>query len=308
MLVALLLLGSGRLHASPAAGADTLSRSRLADSVALIFWDWVDLSDSTLYIAKGGEDSFSAMENYCSEFFSLLHIVSDNAASRAVNNLMDKGLQAGVYDYLMAVAQKYLYNIQSPYFNEGLLLYFLDHKIARTDIAEIEKSRDKYLASMIRRNAVGSKALDFEIQMLKHGGSVSAGRVDPNAIRVYAKSSLYGFLSGCTERQMLMVVLFTSDCRDCRDGISRLRYSSSLRNKIAEGELAVLAVCIEGRLQDVESLVDKDWALGSDGGAIVQQSLYSTRNTPSIYLLERSGEVILKDASVSQAIDFLLSH
>lgn len=282
-----LMLGGGRLCASAdlRCGADTLSRSSLADSVALLYWDWVDLSDSTLYLASGGEESFSAMENYCSEFFSLLAACSPSGAQKAVGALMDKAAVARRYDYFMTVAEKYFYSLQSPYYNERLLLLFLWHKIGRTDIPEVEKSREKYLEAEVRRNMPGTQALDFNLE----GGG-----------------SLYKVLGACTERQTLMLVFFDAGCRDCLNGISRLGHSPAVGQKIAAGELAVLAVCTEGKLSSVSYMIPSGWIAASDNGAVLQNSLYRTLNTPSVYFIERDGTVALKDVSASAAIEYLL--
>ena len=271
---------------------------------ALHYWDQYDLSDSTLYRPVGGiagEDSFSAMETEAANFFALLKNVPDSVARIAVGNYLDRAALASrdgfdAYGQILGIAEKYFYNVQSPYYCEEMLLPFLDHKIARADIPEVEKSREKYLAMIIRRNSVGSKAEDFKLYEISGKG---AGK---------NTATLYEFLGQLTERQSLMIVFFTDGCRDCIDGIARLKHSPAVRNMISEGYLAVLAVCTQGQLSNVKARIPDSWTVADDGGYLFQNSLYSTRQIPSVYFLERDGVVLLKDASVSSAIQFLLEH
>ncbi|MBR5074399.1 MAG: DUF5106 domain-containing protein [Bacteroidales bacterium] len=265
------------------------------DTFLVHFWDGVDLSDSTLYVmpaAVAEDDGFSAMEEKAAAFFSILPSGSDSVAFRAVKALMDRAVavSSGIdaYGFFMSAAEKYFYSVQSPYYCEELLLPFLEHKIARTDIPEIEKSREKFLLGLIRRNSVGRMAEDFSL-------GDGAG-------------SLYGLLGSLSERQSLMIVFFSADCKDCMDGIARLKYSPAVSKKISEDELKVLAVCIEGRLKDVLSEIPSGWFKASDDGSIIRNSVYSIRHQPSIYILDRGGVVILKDADVSSAIQFLLGY
>ena len=267
------------------------------DSIAIHYWDYIDFSDTSLYVkplAAGSfyGNTFSAMEEMSGEFFSLLLNTSEPVLKSSVKRLLDKACsykdsRTDPFGFFMAVAEKYFYDIHSPYYNENSFLAFLDYKTGREDIAEIEKSREKYLSALIRKNMVGTMA---ENLALKGGG----------------KPSLYDVLGSLTERQSLMLVFFSAECGTCIDGITRLKYSPVLKKQIQEGEMAVLAVCVEGKLSHVKSVLPGDWMVASDGGAVYQDQTYSIRNTPSVYVLERSGIVLLKDADVSSAIDILL--
>ena len=276
-----------------------------ADHYVTHHWEGVDLAgfkaldiDSEPEVRGNG----FRLENHLAAYFWVLRMASDSVAEVSVKNLMDsvaevcgKGEYPTGYDKLLAAAEKYFYSLQSPYYSEKRLIPFLEHKIGRADVAEAEKSREKYLASIIRRNMEGMMALDVELYGFAAPGE--SGKKN---------TSLYKVLGGCSERQMLMVVFFSSGCRDCHAGMTRLEHSTVVRKMMSEGELAVLAVCIEGRASAASSLTRKGWMVASDAGAVVQNSLYSVRNTPSVYILERGGEVLIKDASVSSAIDFLL--
>ena len=286
----------------------------------LHYWDKYDLSDTTLYRPVGGvagDDSFSAMETEAANFFALLKTVPDSVARIAVDNYLDRAALASrdgfdAYGQIMGIAEKYFYNVNSPYYNENMLLPFLDHKIARGDIPEVEKSREKYLAFMIRRNSVGHVAENFEYTTSK--GKVCHLWDHLFECRILVtKPACNG--NGDEEVKVerftfppVMVVFFTADCRDCREGIVSLSYSAIVRNLVKEKKLRVLAICTEGNLSSVSSIIPKDWIAGSDGGYITRHRLYSIRHTPSVYYMDEEGTVLLRDADVSSAIQFLLEQ
>ena len=297
-----------------------MCRGAWAGSRCLELLGQVHLSDSTLYKPAGGlseDDSFSVMETEAAHFFSLLKNCPDSVARVAVDNLMNKAVLASgggfdAYGQIMGIAEKYFYNVQSPYYNEEMLLPFLDHKIARVDIPEIEKSREKYLAFMIRRNPVGYVAENFEYTTLKGEICHLWDRFIECRIRLTKPAcNRNGDEEVKVERfkfPPVMVVFFTADCRDCREGILSLSYSSIVRNLLKEKKLRVLAICTEGNLSSVSSIIPKDWIAGSDGGYIARHRLYSIRHTPSVYYMDEEGTVLLRDASVSSAIQFLLEQ
>lgn len=284
-------------------GGSAMYGQARADAYVRNCWDGFDYSLFTGLDKNLSDQSDTLSEAYRLErklagYFWVLRMASDSVAEVSVKNLMDSVLKASEtadggqgtaagYDNVLEAAERYFYTPGSPYFSEERLLLFLEHKIWRTDIAEVEKSREKYLAAMIRRNMVGTMAENLALK---------GGR----------KSSLYDVLGALTERQSLMLVFFSAECGTCIDGITRLKYSPVLKKQIQEGEMAVLAVCVEGKLSHVKSVLPGDWMVASDGGAVYQDQTYSVRNTPSVYVLERSGVVLLKDADVSSAIDFLL--
>ena len=265
-------------------GGSAMYGQARADAYVRNCWDGFDYSLFTGLDKNLSDQSDTLSEAYRLErklagYFWVLRMASDSGAQVSVRNLLDSvavycgsGEYPTGYDKLLEAAELYFYTPGSEYFSEKVFLMFLEQK---------------YLAALIKRNMVGSMAENLALK---------GGR----------KSSLYDVLGALTERQSLMLVFFSAECGTCIDGITRLKYSPVLKKQIQEGEMAVLAVCVEGKLSHVKSVLPGDWMVASDGGAVYQDQTYSIRNTPSVYVLERSGVVLLKDADVSSAIDFLL--
>jgi hypothetical protein len=294
-----------------------------ADHFVTHHWEGVDLSGfKSLDIDSEPEPRGNAfrLENHLAAYFWVLRMASDSVADVSVKNLMDsvanvcgKGEYPTGYDKLLAAAEKYFYSLQSPYYCEEMLLPFLDHKIARSDIPEIEKSREKFLAFMIRRNSVGHVAENFEYITLKGEVCHLWDRFSEYRISI-TKPACNGNGDGEEYKvekvhfPPIMVVFFTADCRDCREGIVSLSYSAIVRSLVKEKKLRVMAICTEGNLSSVSTIIPKDWIAGSDGGYIARNRLYSIRHTPSVYYMDKEGTVLLRDASVSSAIQFLLEQ
>jgi hypothetical protein len=294
-----------------------------ADSYVMSCWEGFDYSrfnhldmDAESEIISNAE----RLENKLAVYFWVLKMASDSVAQISVNKLMDnvaascgRGEYRTGYDKVMEAAERYFYTPDSPYYSEKRLLLFLNHKIGRTDIDEIERARSKYLVYMIRRNPVGYAAENFDYYDVDGNLQEFWDLFWRYTIHI-TKPACNGSGDGTVEYKYektlasspVLVVFFTSDCRDCRKGIKALKEAAVIQDLVKDKKLRVLAICTEGNLSSVSSLIPKDWIAGSDRGFIARNRLYVIRHSPSVYLMDGEATVLLRDASVSEALDFLL--
>lgn len=315
---------------SSAVESGQISQSQV-DRYALHFWDGEDVALlGTRLMSSDGQVALGA-ETQMADFFSVLLAATPDTARKAVNYLLDKAMLKSAenpsYQCIMEIAEKYFYSVQSPYYCEEMLLPFLDHKIARGDIPEIEKSREKYLALVIRRNSVGSRAENFTFNLIhlpEQPLFTNGETLKP--VSLFEIVDIYHITTAICDTdpngnnhkrtlisKPLMLVFYSASCRDCRDGIGRLSHSPVVRERVSSGKMNVLVVCVEGNCSSSISQMPKDWIVAEDTPekyhkGILETSLYSIRQTPSVYLLDGKGVVLLKDASVSSAIQFLLER
>ena len=140
--------------------------------------------------------------------------------------------------------------------------------------------RDKYArdARLCALNKVGTKAADFRF-------ADARGRI----------RTLYGIKAPYT-------LLFFSNpgCNACMEIINVLKGEPAISGMIADGTLAVLNRYIDEDLQawrDYMSIYPKEWYNGFDPELVLRNNdIYYVRAIPSLYLLDESKMVILKDA------------
>ena len=281
----------------PKMSADSAAKVQAgADRYVMSCWEGIDYSrfnDLDMDAESEIKSNAERLENKLAAYFWVLRLASDSVAQMSVSKLMDsvaascgRGEYPTGYDKVMEAAERYFYTPDSPYYSEKRLLLFLSHKIGRTDIDEVYKARSRYLATIVRRNSVGSKAEDFEIA--NYDVIVSLNHI-----------------LGTADYQLL--VFFTADCPECREGIRKLAKSPILNELVTSHKAYVKAICVDGNSAVVKNICPKTWgSVWKDCSNIVENNLYSIRHSPSVYILDKEGIVLLKDASVSEALDFLL--
>lgn len=192
-----------------------------------------------------------------------------------VQSLLLRAEQAGCMERFMQLAEKYLYEPNSPYYNEGLYVVFLEQIPDFSDFA-----RYKHHYELIAKNQVGSRASDFSF-------------VQQNGLR----GTLYGIESNYT-------VLFFNDptCQECN------QVKRQLENNYATFEqkgIRVVAVYIDSEVAVWKKAVYHTSWLSVYAEDVDRKQLYNVRALPTLYLLDKQKRVLLKDVSVEKLIKYL---
>ena len=156
----------------------------------------------------------------------------------------------------------------------------------------------------VMRNAVGSVAENFEFA--DYDLVVDLNHIC-DASRFYRDN-----YPEFRDRKMLMLVFFNGDSKECKDGIEGLGNSSVVMRLAESFVLSVDLICVEGFYRELRSEFKEKYPyLGivhTYRSDIVKNNLYAMSHYPSIYILDLNGVVLLKDASVSSAIQFLIEQ
>lgn len=267
-----------------------------ADYSAEHFWDkFADTErsypcDSVLVSGVRRSD----VEGKFANWIGLLDMVSLQTACRSVEKLFDKAVQcerkdtaSNVFETMNELVNKYLYDPNSPYRNEELYLPYVK-RLAQCDlIEEIVRTRYSRETAMCSLNRIGTPAADFTF-MDKNG-------------RV---RSLHGIRSEWT-------LLFFSNpgCEACMDIINFLRENQMVKTMIEEGSLAVVNVYIDEDIEGWRSympIYPDSWYNGFDHNMVIRNEvLYDVRAIPSLYILDKDKNVVMKDAPEPRAFSFL---
>lgn len=201
----------------------------------------------------------SLMEQALANFVAIAAVASEpDSVSLGINRLLLKG---GT-DRIMPLAERYLFDPNSPLRSEETFLLFL-REAPQWDRTEL-------LLPQVLKNRVGTQAADFPF-------------VDSKGNR----SSLNQFLKKHGET---FVYFFDSECNVCKDLIPVAR-------EAAQGR-PVLAVCPEANAKafnEALSLFPEDWTVVRDLGKIDSDELYIFPALPSVYILSPSAKVLAKD-------------
>ena len=273
-------------------------RAEAAEYMAEHFWDeFTDTSsvfacDSALVNGVRQGD----LEQAFSDYAGILEMVDLKQAEASVKRLYERiesferrDTSTNVFEAVAALAERYLYDPNSPLRNEDFYLPLAEGLSEYEGFSEAERASYAYTARMCSLNRTGQKAADFEFSD-KNGNL----------------RSLYGIEAECT-------LLFFSNpgCEACKSIIMTLESDPAVDRLISKRKLAVVNIYID---EDIASwysympIYPDNWYNGYDPNLIIRTDLlYNVRAIPSLYLLDCDKRVIMKDAPEPRVLSYIAS-
>lgn len=261
------------------------------------FWDTffksADTSssgDSTLVGGIAGREVEQAMADY----ISLLEAMPLKEACGNVEKFTDRmtdietaDSSSSVFEALSAIFEKYVFDPNSPMRDEDL---YTPYARRMSDCRFVDPSKQEAYAEDVRLTSLnrrGTKAADF-VFMDRRG-------------RHY---SLYGIKA---ERTLLF--FSNPGCTACKEIIESLESVPGIDERIEGGEIAVLNIYIDEDISgwlDYMPIYPENWYNGYDSGHIIREDeLYNVRAIPSLYMLDRDKNVLMKDIPVERVLNTL---
>lgn len=253
-----------------------------ADFLVNHYWDNVNFAD-TNYIHHP-DITEQAWVDYC----DILKHVSLNNAQQAIRKMIDRAnADKKVFNYITELADKYLYDPNSPMRNEEFYIPVLEAMVASPVLEEIEKVRPIARLKMAQKNRVQTKALNFTY-------TLASG----------TQGSLYQLNSDYT-----LLFINNPGCRACAETIEALKNATTINRLIKEKKLTILSIYPDEELDEWRKhLTDfpKEWINGYDKKlVIINQRIYDLKAMPTLYLLNKEKTVLLKDATTKAIEDYL---
>jgi hypothetical protein len=240
------------------------------------FWDNLDFRDTMMV------NNPNYFEQAFADYQTLFQPADSAMIADGVATLLKSAqVDSNAYDRVLHVAEKYLYDPNSPMRNEDNYAYFLRAVIASDYTSEAEKIRPRDQLHHIAINRPGMLATDFRY-------------IDRNG----KTSTLLK-----TEANRLLVVFYDPDCEECKQILSEMFVNDNLNASLAAGRITVLAICIADNRsgwQETLSKFPSTWLVGYDLSHIEDRELYHFPATPTFYLLDADKRIILKDPPVNQ--------
>ncbi len=250
--------------------------------LTLHYWDHFDFADTTLI------DRPEITEQAFVDFINVLPYTPPEHAQEAVDTLVGRTLvRKAMFYHFVELADKYLYEPNSPMHNEELHILVLRALVNAPRVEEIDKVRPRRLLEIALRNRPGDTAADF---------------------RFIRRDGRSGTLHG-TAAEYLLLYFNDPECDECRTMKNRLAISPVLNRLLESGRLKLLSVCVEGRTEAWEKAIFPDrWIDGCDAAQrLTREQVYDLKAMPTLYLLDARKRVILKDAPIER-IEALLSE
>jgi len=252
-----------------------------ADYLAMHYWDIFDFKDTSfIHLPQITEQAFA-------DYITILNQTSLETADNGINNLLKKAEQdSSMFAHFASLSEKYLYEPNSPMRNEEYYIPALENIIASDKMGEIYKTRYRHQYKIALRNRKGTKALDFHYSLTPEN-----------------QSSLYKI-----NARYILLFFNNPDCGDCKTVKEQIKGSATINNLIDKKELKLLSVYPDEDLaiwKQNQSEIPSSWINSYDKGVIKKQELYDLKAIPTLYLLDKSKMVLLKDVRFEDVEHFL---
>lgn len=241
------------------------------------YWENVDLKD-TSYIHHP-----EMMEQAWVDYIDIMRIVPAELATSAIKDLIKSTeVEKKMFLYFTELADKYLYDPNSPMRNEELYIAVLDAMLESNVLNDTEKIRPQGRRELAEKNRPGRKATDFTY-------TLASGKT----------GTLYGVKADYT-----LLFFNNPGCHACEESIEELKQAPMINQLLAAGRLKILALYPDEEREEWERhLKDfpKEWINGYDRKTVIKEkNLYDLKAIPTLYLLDKDKKVLLKDVMVGQ--------
>lgn len=249
------------------------------------YWEQFDFADTTLV------NNRDVTEQGFVNFIALLNEggVTKRLARESLENWCGGFMtEAHARKVLMRMADDYLYNPNSPFYNEALYRLYLEALLKKLPADDVRRSTFDFRLKLLKRNNVGQKATDF-VYYLPNGER-----------RTLAATPV--------KNDRLLLVFYDPECESCHAVLGQMAADGRLAAAVRNGRLSVLAVYTEGNEAAWrKSLPDmpEGWMVGTDREAVKNGALYDLKAMPSLYLLDGKKTVLLKDARFENVMELL---
>ena len=226
---------------------------------------------------KQAVESRGAEERFARFLLGMAHQTPTQQAEQ-IGALLAKAEQNNATARFLTLAEKYLYDPNSPYRNDEQYLLFLQY-VASHQLADYTTNpRYQKHYAMVQKNRVGHKATDF-----------------PYTTQAGEKGHLYGVQS-----QYILLFFHDPNCEECQYVKQQLE---SQYAHFAQKGVQVVAVYIDDEIEAWQKAQYPSAWLSVYAPEIDQQDLYNIKALPTLYLLDTQKRVLLKDVRLEEVIN-----
>ena len=249
------------------------------------FWDPLDFKDTLV-----SHNKIFLEQNFANFAFLLSKCKYSTIVNQAVKKLLTRATEDKVvFDNLVELAYLYLYNPDSPMFNEEIFIPFLEFLVTSSNVDPTSQERYQFLLEAASLNRPGQKANNFTY--LDKGGNFKS----LNTLLLPPDSKL-------------LLIFFDPDCKICKDVILKISDNLEIKEEVNQQKLTVLAIYSgddKSLWESNKNNFPDEWEIGFDNGSIDEGDLYFFRELPTIYLLNSDKIIMAKDIKFENLIQNL---
>lgn len=251
------------------------------------FWDAFvkgDYPTDSLHIAGVKKDE---VERQMGVFATILTSYIQQP-EKAMGAFFERISSAGdAFGPMTELASRYFYDPNSPLRSEECWLPLATRLSQSPLVDETARGRYAWQARMCSLNRPGTVAADFQFT------DISGRRRTMHSIKA----------------DMLLLIFGNPDCSACKELLETMNAYHEFADLEASGKLKVADIFIDREVDAWKAKAatyPKNWINGYDHNFKIREDLiYNVRAIPSLYLLDSSKRVILKDATVEKVLTFM---
>lgn len=211
----------------------------------------------------------------------LLGLEQQNPTQQAeqIGELLAKAEQHNATARFLTLAEKYLYDPNSPYRDDEQYLLFLQYAATHQLADYTTNLRYQKHYAMVQKNRVGHKATDF-----------------PYITQTDEKGRLYNLQS-----PYLLLFFHDPNCEECQ---YMKQHLESQHAYFAQKGVQVVAVYIDDKREVWQKAQYPSAWLSVYAPEIDRQDLYDIKALPTLYLLDAQKKVIVKDGMIEHVIQY----
>lgn len=177
-----------------------------------------------------------------------------------------------------------LYDSSSPQYNERIYMLLMNAVLC-SDADSVMKMTPAARVKMMKKNAIGKAANNFSFIDKKE--------------QVHC---LYDI-----NTPLLLLIFNNPDCSLCHSTEEKIENNAHIQNMVKDEVLKILAITPNSEIADWEEhQYPENWITGFDQNKeIYQKQLYDIQRLPSIYLLDKDKQVLLKEANYDRLCQYL---
>ena len=225
---------------------------------------------------KQAVESREAEERFARFLLGMAHQTPTQQAEQ-IGALLAKAEQNNATARFLTLAEKYLYDPNSPYRNDERYLLFLQYSATHQFADYTTNPRHQKHYTMVQKNRIGTPATDF-----------------PFTTQTNEKGHLYGVQS-----RYALLFFHDPNCEECQFVKQQLE---SQHAHFAQRGVQIVAVYIDEEVEAWQKAQYPSTWLSVYAPEIDQQDLYDIKALPTLYLLDAQKRVLLKDGTIEHIL------